>query len=139
MNDTLLVSPSVAAVLGEDRADFAGGAVAVVGQRLDDDGDAARAVALVAHLVVVRVRIAAPPRLIARSIVSGSCWRRARRSSPPAARVRRRVGRPQPRRDVVISRIELGEDLRPHGVLRPLRCMMFLNWEWPAIADNQIR
>ena len=42
----------VAAVLGEDRAHFAGGAVAVVGQRLDDHRDAARPVALVADLVV---------------------------------------------------------------------------------------
>ena len=43
----------VAAVLREDRADRAAGAVAVVGQRLDDDGDAARAVALVADRLVV--------------------------------------------------------------------------------------
>jgi hypothetical protein len=40
-------------VLGEHRADGARGAVAVVGESLDDDGDAARPVALVAHFLVV--------------------------------------------------------------------------------------
>ena len=43
----------VAAGLGEGRAHVAGGAVLVVGQHLDDDRDAARPIALVAHLVVV--------------------------------------------------------------------------------------
>ena len=42
----------VAAELGEQRAHVGGGAVAVVGQRLDDDGNAARAIALVADLVI---------------------------------------------------------------------------------------
>ncbi len=49
----------IAARLGEEGADFRGGAVAVVGQRLDDDGDAARAVALVADLVIGGVVLAA--------------------------------------------------------------------------------
>ena len=39
--------------LAEIRAHFARGAIAVVGQRLDDDRDAARRIALVTHLVVV--------------------------------------------------------------------------------------
>src|SRR5262245_59847357 len=41
----------IAAELGEDRAHLACGAVAIVGQRLDDDADAAGAEALVAHLL----------------------------------------------------------------------------------------
>ena len=52
MKLTLLVSPRCAARLGEGGAHLARGAVAVVGQRLDDDRDAARAIALVAHLLV---------------------------------------------------------------------------------------
>ena len=43
----------VAAVLGEQRADVGGGAVAVVGQRLNDDSDTTRAITLVAHVVIV--------------------------------------------------------------------------------------
>jgi hypothetical protein len=42
----------LAAVLAEQRAHVGGGAVAVVGQRLDDERHAARCQALVAHLVV---------------------------------------------------------------------------------------
>ena len=42
----------VAAGLGEIGAHVGGGAVAVVGQHLDDDGDAAGAIALVADLVI---------------------------------------------------------------------------------------
>src|SRR5690606_28957283 len=42
-----------AAILGEIGAHIGGGAVAVVGQRLNDDGDAARAIALIADLVVI--------------------------------------------------------------------------------------
>src|SRR6185369_4894703 len=45
--------PEVAAVLAEQVAHFAGGAVLVVGDRLDDHGDAGRTLALVGHLFVV--------------------------------------------------------------------------------------
>src|SRR3546814_2267716 len=48
-----------AAVLAEGGAHLAGRAVAIVGQRLDDDGDAAGAVAFVAHLFIVGVVLAA--------------------------------------------------------------------------------
>src|SRR5690606_24004667 len=41
------------AILGEIGAHIGGGAVAIVGQRLDDDGDAAGAIALVADFVIV--------------------------------------------------------------------------------------
>ena len=44
-------STEAGAVLREDRAHVGGGAVAVVGQSLDDHGHAARAVALVDHLL----------------------------------------------------------------------------------------
>jgi hypothetical protein len=40
--------------LGEDGADFGGGAVLVVGGRFEQDGDAAGAVALVGHFLVGR-------------------------------------------------------------------------------------
>ena len=61
MKETEPVSPERAAVFGEGGADIGRGAVAVVGQRLDDDGDAAGAEALVAHLfVVLRVAALAP-------------------------------------------------------------------------------
>ena len=43
----------IAAILGEDRADVGRGAVAVVGQRFDDDRDSAGAEAFVADLLVI--------------------------------------------------------------------------------------
>ena len=61
MKDTAPVSARLPPLLVKVGAHFAGGAVAVVGQRLDDDGDAARAVALVADLVVVLAVAALAP------------------------------------------------------------------------------
>ena len=48
----------IAAGLAEERADVGGGAIAVVGQRLDDDSDAAGAITLVTDLVIA-LRLAA--------------------------------------------------------------------------------
>src|SRR5690606_79604 len=45
--------PQIAAILGEGGADAGRGAVAIVGQRLDDQGDAAGAVAFVADFLVI--------------------------------------------------------------------------------------
>src|ERR1700754_1274240 len=39
---------------------------------------------------------------------------------------------------VVISRISLVKIFALAASWRPLRCMMFLNWEWPAIALTTI-
>jgi hypothetical protein len=80
----------IAAAFGEGGADFARRAVAVVGQRLDDDGDAARPVAL------------------------GS-------------------GRPS-FAATVISRASLLNSFDRAASWRPLRCMMFLNCECPAMV-----
>ena len=91
-----------AAELGERGADVSGGAVAIVGQGLDDQGDAARAVALVAHLLVALVLVARP-RLIARSMLSFGSWRRAPPHGAsagadwPPGRAGRRAPRPAPR------------------------------------------
>src|SRR4051794_22878213 len=35
----------------------------------------------------------------------------------------------------VISRASLEKSFDRMASWRPLRCMMFLNWEWPAMAD----
>src|SRR5690606_517082 len=43
----------IAAILGECGAYVGGGAVAIVGQRFDDQGDAAGAIALIAHFLVI--------------------------------------------------------------------------------------
>ena len=53
MKDDRAGFAEIAAGFGEIGADVGGGAVAVVGQRLDDDRDAARAIALIADFVVV--------------------------------------------------------------------------------------
>ena len=44
-------APAAPTVLVEDQADFAGGAVAVVGEGIDQDGDTAGAVAFVVDLI----------------------------------------------------------------------------------------
>ena len=129
----------IAAVLGEDRAHLAGGAIAVVGQRLDDHRHAARAVALVAHLVVVGVGLAARPALdrpidrVARHV--GVACRDHRRPQP---RVRRRIGGTQPgsRRDLAD---QLGVDLRLGRVLPALAMHDVLELGMASHSpDNQI-
>src|SRR5262249_46979312 len=109
----------IAAVLGEDRADLAGGAVAVVGQRLDDHGHAARTVALVAHLVVVGVGVAA------RAALDRAIDRVARHvrfargdHGSTKARIGVRISRAEARRGRDLAD-QLGEDLGPLGVLTP--------------------
>ena len=110
-----------AAVLGEGRADVGGGAVAVVGQRLDDHRDAGRAVALVAHLGVVRRPPAAPAAfLIARSTVSFGML--ASRAAATAARSRGLAagsGRPVAGGDGDLAD-QPGEQAAAAGVLRAL-------------------
>ena len=112
-----------------------GGAVAVVGQRLDDDRDAAGAITLIADVVVV-LAIGAD-RLLdgALDIVLAACF-------PGAPRSRRRAGaHSSPGRAVpslaatVISRASLPNSLDFIASCRPLRCMMFLNWECPAMRE----
>src|SRR5215211_12022 len=39
----------------------------------------------------------------------------------------------------VISRASLPNSLERIASCRPLRCMMFLNWEWPATAASEAR
>ena len=132
MKATEPVSPSAPPYLGEVRADAAGGAVAVVGQRLDDHGDAARAIALVAHLLVV-LGVAAH-RLLdgALDIVLGHVLGARVLDGEAQARIHVRVGRAHLRRDGDFAG-ELGEELRAPRIGRALACMMFLNWEWPAM------
>src|SRR6185503_630753 len=74
------------------------------------------------------------PRLIARSIVSRVML--FSRAAITAARRRGLdAGSAAPSRAaVVISRISLVKTFALAASCRPLRCMMFLNWEWPAIA-----
>src|SRR5262245_27042105 len=73
---------------------------------------------------------------MARSIVSRVML--ASRAAVIAARRRGLdAGSGEPKRaDVVISRISLVKILARWASWRPLRCMMFLNCEWPAIARS---
>src|SRR4029453_11333246 len=119
----------VAAILGEDRAHFAGGAVAIVGQGLDDHRNAARAIALVANLVVAfgvgALRLLDRPLdiILLHVLAPRSLGLKAGSGSPSFA-------------DTVISRASLPNSLERALSWRPLRCMMFLNWEWPAIRSR---
>ncbi len=108
-----------AAGLGEGRADVGGGAVAVVGQGLDDDGDAARAVAFVADFVVVLAVGAgglldgALDIVLRHRLGLGVLDRQAQ------TRVHRRVGQARLGGDGDFAR-QLGEHFRPHGILTAL-------------------
>ena len=105
----------VAAALGEIGADVGGGAVAVVGHRLDDQRDAAGAVALVADLIVI-IALAAD-RLVdgALDIVLGHVLGAGRQNGRAQARVHGRVGHPHLRRHRDFAG-ELGEHLRANRV-----------------------
>ncbi len=110
----------IAAGLGEGGADVAGGAVAVVGQRLDDDGDAAGAIALVAHLLVVLALAAAGAaldRALDRVLGHVGLARRDHRRAQP--RIGVGVGQAAARRGGQFAD-ELGEDLGALFVLRAL-------------------
>ena len=107
-----------AAELGECGAHLGRGAVAIVGQRLDDQRDAAGAVALVAHLLVsfaLGAR-AAPDRAL--NVVLGHVGGARRLQGRAQARVGRRVGQAGARRDLDLAD-QPRELSRPLGVLAP--------------------
>ncbi len=137
MKATLPVSPSAPPCLLNAARTSRGGAVAVVGQRLDDDRDAARAVALVADLLVVGVVVAAGGALDrALDVVLGHVGR-----ARGAIAARRRglcVGiRHALARGNGDLAAELGEMLGALGVLRALAVHDVLNLEWPAIGSSE--
>jgi len=109
----------VAAGFGEGRAHLARGAVAVVGQDLDDDGDAARPIALVADFVIA-LGVAAGGLLDgAVDIVLGHVLRARRQYRGPQAWVHGGIGQAQLGRDRDLAR-ELAEQLGFHLILPPL-------------------
>jgi hypothetical protein len=105
--------------LGEGRAYFAGSAVAVVGQDLDDDGHAARPVAFIANLVVALGFAAA--RLLDRAIdiVLGHVLRPGSDDRGAQARVHDRIGQSQLGEDGDFPR-QLSEQLGFGRILPPL-------------------
>src|ERR1700730_10300326 len=120
-------------MLGEVGAHLGGGAVAVVGERLDDHRDAARRVALVAdHLVILAL---AALRFFDRAldIVLLHVFR-ARRANMAARRRGFIAGSGRPIfADTVISRASLPNNLARAASARPFLCMIFLNCECPAM------
>ena len=104
--------------LGKGGADFAGGAVAVVGQRLDDDSGAARPIAFIADLVKSGVGLAAGA-AADRAIdgVLGHVGLARRQHRGAQARVCRRIGQPGAGRRRQFPD-DLGKDLGALFVLR---------------------
>ena len=102
----------LAAGLGEHRADLGGGPVAIVGLRLDEDRDAARAVALVDDLLEL-LGVAAAGRLVDRAldVVGGHVDRAGLLDGEPEPVVGVRVAAALPRRDADLAG-DLGEDAR---------------------------
>ena len=101
-------------------AHLAGRAIVIVGQRLDDDGDAARPVALVADLVVV-LRVAAG-RLLdgALDIVLRHVLGAGGQDRGAQARIEGRIGHGPSLGRTVISRASLPNSLERDFVLAPL-------------------
>jgi len=99
----------------------------------DDHGDAAGSVALVADFLVI-LPVAAQ-RLLdgALDIVLGHVFRLRGDNGGAQSRVHHRIGQADLGGNGDFAR-ELAEQLGLHPVLPPLRCMMFLNCECPAIA-----
>ncbi len=110
----------IAAGLGEGGADVARGAIAVVGQRLDDDGDAAGTIALVAHLLVV-LALAAASAALDRALdrVLGHVGLAGGDNRAAQPRIGVGVGQPVARRGGELAD-QLGEDLGALFVLRAL-------------------
>ena len=109
--------PEVAAELGEGVPDVGGGAVLVVGQRLDDDRDALGAVALVDDRLE-RVRVGAVARALGDRALDVVLRHRVRLRLLDRVLQREVVGRVSPallRRDDDRAR-ELGEELAALGV-----------------------
>jgi hypothetical protein len=120
MKDTELVSPRLPPALVSAVRISPGGTVAVVGQRLDDEGDPARAVAFVAHLLVGGVVFPARPALDgAFHRVLGHVGVTGGDHGGPETRIGVRVGQACLGRDRQLAD-DLGEDL---GALRVLRAL----------------
>ena len=119
MNDTAPVSARLPPLLVKVERTSDGGAVAIVGQHLDDDGDAAGPVALVADLVI-DLGVAAQ-RLLdgALDIVLGHVLGPRRDDGGAQPRIHGGIGQPQLGRDGDFAG-ELAEQLGPHRVLPPL-------------------
>ena len=115
-------------------ADRARRTVAVVGQRLDDDGDAAGAIALVAHLVIVLAVIAerlldGAVDIVLRHVLGAGVLDRETQ-----ARIHLGIGKAELRGDGDLAGELLANSFERLASAAPLRCMMFLNCEWPAIV-----
>jgi len=82
----------IAAALGERRAHFAGGPIAIVGQDFDDDRDAARSIAFVADLLVILALAAQGFLDGALDIVLGHILRAGRDDRRAQPRIHRRIG-----------------------------------------------
>ena len=107
-------------------AHFAGGAVAVVGQGLDDHRDAARPIALVADFVIAlgfaaRRLLDGALDIVLRHVLGAGGMIAARKRGFMAG-----SGRPN-LAETVISRASLPNSLERIASCLPLRCMMFLN------------
>ena len=120
-----------AAELGERGADVGGGAVAVVGQGLDDQRDAARAIALVADLLVALALVAgaAPDRAL--DVVLGHVGGARRLQRAAQARIGRRVGQAGARRDLHLAH-QPGEGPGALGVLAALAMHDVLELRMPS-------
>src|SRR5258708_12283307 len=109
----------VSAGLGKGRADLAGGAVAIVGQDLDDDGGATRSIAVVTTLLVA---LCIPAHRFfdgAIDIVLGHVLRAGGDDRRAQARVHGGIGQSQLRRDGDFAR-EFSEQLGLRRILPPL-------------------
>src|SRR5580704_4499745 len=106
--------------LGEGRADVAGSTISVVGQRLDDDRDAAGAVTFVAHLVIIFAGLAAGAALD--GTIDRVLWHiglTRGEHSGAQARIGGRIGQPHASRGGQFAD-KLGEHLAALFVLRAL-------------------
>ena len=110
----------IAAVFGEGMPDLADGAIAVVGEAVDHDGDATGAVALVARLLVIlAIELARAALDRALDVVLGQALRPGLVDHEAQARIRIEVAAAHAGSDRDLTD-ELGEYLAPLGVLGAL-------------------
>ena len=128
------VLAEAAAVLGEDVADLGAGAVAVVGQRLDQDRHAARAVALVGDLLQ---RVGAAPSPVPLAIARSMLSLGIEAFLPSGRRTQRRVAvrvAAALLAATVIARASLVKSLPRRASTIAFLCLIPAHLEWPAMA-----
>ena len=133
------VGTEVAAVLGKGVADFADGAILVVGEDIDDDGDASGAVALVGDLLVGDAfELAGAALNGALDVFRRACSRLWLRAMAPRRRGFPSGSPPPSLAAMVISLIRRVKIFPRLASRAPFLCLIVAHFEWPDMYNLRV-